>query len=328
MAVNGKKKALVLSGGGAKGAFQVGALEVLLDHPHYRHFDVICGISVGALNGTMLAMGKFDALMSVWEQVKDHPEKVYGGKVGKHGEIKALSAVWQAILRFKQKSILDLEPLRRLMDSLIQLDEDGKVPIEDEVELQIGAVSLLTGLLEAFNPRTTDGQSFKQAVLASATMPIIWPPVQIIAQGPDAVWIDGGVRDTSPIRFALGEGVDEIVVVNCTPEDKPLPPREAGQIKHILDVFKRSLVDIAMNEVFLCDLSTFREINELIDLLNQQHPGTRIMRKDGRPYRKIDSLIIEPDHHLPDVLDFTGEAIGGSWAHGRDRARAALGLAG
>lgn len=327
MAGEQKKKALVLSGGGAKGAFQVGALEVLLDQPNYQHFDVIAGISVGALNGVMVSMGQFDRLTELWDEVKGHPEKVYKGMVKPDGDITALSAIWQAIIRWKKKSILDLAPLRELIDRTVPLDDQGNIPVLPGVELRVGAVSLLHGELKAFDPKKVDGKTFKQAVLASASMPIIWQPIQIDSEGSHAVWIDGGVRDTSPIKFAIEQAVDEIVVINCTPEDIPLPLKQPGEIKHILDVFKRSLVDIAMNEVFLSDLSTFLKINDLLELMEQQYgAGKEIIREDGRPYRKIKSLIIEPDRHLPDVLNFTPEAIDNSREHGKQRARAALGL--
>ena len=69
-----RKFALVLSGGGFKGAFQVGALNYLKDNWNHiapeagpMHFDIIAGVSVGALNGAMMAMGKQDELNELWD---------------------------------------------------------------------------------------------------------------------------------------------------------------------------------------------------------------------------------------------------------------------
>ena len=60
-----KKVALVLSGGGAKGAFQFMAEKYAREVKGYR-WDIIAGVSVGALNGTMLAMGKYKQLEDIW----------------------------------------------------------------------------------------------------------------------------------------------------------------------------------------------------------------------------------------------------------------------
>ncbi|MCB9053224.1 MAG: patatin-like phospholipase family protein [Lewinellaceae bacterium] len=80
-----RKFALVLSGGGFKGAFQVGALNYLKDNWNHiapeagpMHFDIIAGVSVGALNGAMMAMGKQDELNELWDQVaKNGVEEIY-----------------------------------------------------------------------------------------------------------------------------------------------------------------------------------------------------------------------------------------------------------
>lgn len=67
------KRGLVLSGGGAKGAFQVGVLEYLHEKGKLD-FDIVCGVSVGALNATMVAQGEFDRLKELWEGIKESPD--------------------------------------------------------------------------------------------------------------------------------------------------------------------------------------------------------------------------------------------------------------
>ena len=59
-------RGLALEGGGAKGAFHVGALDAFFERG-YR-FDMIMGTSIGALNGAMVAEGEFDTLKRLWEQ--------------------------------------------------------------------------------------------------------------------------------------------------------------------------------------------------------------------------------------------------------------------
>ncbi len=98
-----KKTALVLSGGGAKGAFQCGAEKYAREVKGY-HWDIIAGVSVGALNGAMLAMEKYQRLYEVWNTISS--DQVYTGGFNLISIIKLL---------FGAKSFYGNEPLRRLL---------------------------------------------------------------------------------------------------------------------------------------------------------------------------------------------------------------------
>jgi NTE family protein len=71
-----KKTALILSGGGAKGAFQCGAEKYAREVKGY-HWDILAGVSVGALNALMLSMSKFERLFEIWNTVTN--DQVYTG---------------------------------------------------------------------------------------------------------------------------------------------------------------------------------------------------------------------------------------------------------
>lgn len=82
------KYALVLSGGGFKGAFQLGALNYLKDHwttitgEKEFHFDIVAGVSVGALNGIMLSMNKIHELNSLWDLIAENGvEEIYTSSI-------------------------------------------------------------------------------------------------------------------------------------------------------------------------------------------------------------------------------------------------------
>ncbi len=92
-----KKYALVLSGGGFKGAYQLGALRFIKEHwkaitgtDGSMQFDIIAGVSVGALNGVLIASGQFDILESIWKLVRENGGKeIYeSGYVSNDGKIK------------------------------------------------------------------------------------------------------------------------------------------------------------------------------------------------------------------------------------------------
>ena len=131
-----KKTALILSGGGAKGAFQVAAEKYAREVKGY-HWDFIAGVSVGALNGAMLAMQKYDRLWQIWNTISDG--KVYTGGFN----------LWSAIkLVFGAKSFYGNEPLHSLLKQELEVDKIV-------TDLRIGSVSLVTGEYIQFNERIT-----------------------------------------------------------------------------------------------------------------------------------------------------------------------------
>jgi NTE family protein len=291
-----KKTALILSGGGAKGAFEAGAEKYAREEKGYA-WQIIAGVSVGALNATMLAMGKYQRLWEIWNNISN--DQVYTGGFN----------LWSVIrLAFGGKSFYGNEPLRRLMQA--EMD-----PSLVNADLRVGAVSLLTGEYVQFGG--TEPQ-LGRAVLASTVMPVIWTPVDISPAHRSMV--DGGVRNITPIGDVLDTEPDEIVIINCSPEaEAPLQTAPSN----VLDIGLRTL-DILLNQVFRSDMQNFVRTNALVKEAESQgavlHSPT-----NGRPLKYFDCKIIEPVAPLGDTLDFTQSAIQRSLHAGWNRAQAVLG---
>lgn len=128
-----KKVALVLSGGGAKGAFQYRAEKYAREEKNYK-WDIIAGVSVGALNGTMLAMENYERLDELWGTIKR--SDIMTGKLNFWAVFKLL---------FGAKSVYGNKPLRRL----IQEEVD---PNNIKIDLRVGTVSLQTGEYKQHKP--------------------------------------------------------------------------------------------------------------------------------------------------------------------------------
>ena len=293
-----KKKALVLSGGGAKGAFQIGAEQYAREVKGYT-WDVIAGVSVGALNGAMLAMQKYDRLLEIWNTVSD--EKIYTGGFNLLSGLK--------ILFRGDKSFYDNEPLKKQIMQEVE-------PDKFKVDLRIGAVSLQSGEYVIFKP---GDPQLAEAILASTVMPIIWTPVDISPTYQSMV--DGGVRNASPLGDVLDADPDEIVVINCgcrTPVPQPQPPHS------IVDIGGRMLA-IMLNEMFVGDMQEFLRVNALVQEAAAQG-ATLLHPSNGRPLKYVELKIIEPDHDsdLGDTLDFSQPSVQRGIRAGRERAEQVL----
>ncbi len=290
-----KKTALILSGGGAKGAFQAAAEKYAREVKGY-HWDIIAGVSVGALNGGMLAMEKYARLWQIWNTINN--DKVYTGGFNFTSLIGLL---------FGARSFYGNEPLYKMLKK--ELD-----PSLIRVDLRIGAVSLLSGEYVRFGK---DSPNLGKAILASTVMPVIWTPVEISRDYPEMV--DGGVRNISPIGDVLDADPDEIVIINCGAEAiDPL----AGPPKTVVNIGMRTL-DILLNELFVSDMREFQRTNRLVQQAAAQ--GVTLTSSSGKPLKYFDCKIIEPISPLGDTLDFSQATIQASLTAGEERARQVLG---
>jgi NTE family protein len=291
-----KKIALVLSGGGARGAFQVGAEKYAREAKGY-HWNIIAGVSVGAMNGAMLAMHRYDRLLEIWQSISN--DQVYTGGFNLLSLVKIV---------FGARSFYGNGPLQKLMQGEFAA---GRI-IED---LRVGAVSLVSGRYVQF---TKESLELSKAILASASIPVVWPPVDVSSD--DVAMVDGGVRNITPVGDVLALEPDEIVIINC---GNARPPATPGAAANVLSIGMRTL-DIMQNEIFINDMKEFLRINALVREAEQQgvvlhHPKT------GRPLKYYPCQVIEPDDDLGEVLDFSQGSVQASLRAGVRRAREVLG---
>ena len=265
------KRGLVLSGGGAKGAFQLGALEYIHEKGKLD-FDIICGVSVGALNGTMVAQGEFDKLKELWLGIED-AQSIYK-KLG-----------WLKVVLGKP-SLNDNEPLKNLIRDYVDPVKIDKNFTKQGKILRVGVVSLTSGKYKAIAPTHS---SFLQMLAASTTIPVMFEAFNISAD--DFQMVDGGVRNITPLKDAIDAGANEIVVVLASPRKvKP------GKFDHenILEVIARTF-DILSNEVYINDIENCIWYNE-----NMVNDGV---------HRNIDLKIIEPEDYFMGTLEFNPDKI-------------------
>src|ERR1043166_85392 len=155
-----RRATLVLSGGGAKGAFQVGAEQVLREEAGFE-WEGVFGVSVGGLNGALVAQREYARLLEVWKTIKE--TDVYR----KFGWFKV---AWRLAPQHKT-GLYDGPPLR----ATIQRHIGGRA---FAIPFHVGRVSLVSGLYELVS---TPDTGILDAIWESATMPVIWEPIGIVA---------------------------------------------------------------------------------------------------------------------------------------------------
>lgn len=198
--------AFVLSGGGAYGAVQVGMLRAL--HECGVRPDLVVGSSVGALNGSMVALdpdGAVDRLTEIWSNVD--LETVFGpARRGTRGVSMA------ARMARTRTSLFSDEQLARLIAR--------HAPANTFVELAMPFAAMVTDHLTGEARAVTEGR-LGPALAASAAIPGVLPPVEIGG----TTYVDGGVAAMFPTRQARRMGAETIVLLDATPNDpRPTPP--------------------------------------------------------------------------------------------------------
>ncbi|HSD12747.1 MAG TPA: patatin-like phospholipase family protein [Patescibacteria group bacterium] len=290
-----KKVALVLSGGGAKGAFQVGAEKYAREKKGYR-WSIISGVSIGAANGAFLAAGRHDRLLEIWNGIT--PEKIFGkGRNAFHVGRRLLNG---------SASLFDNDRIKALAD---EID-----PADIRIDFIVGAVSLVTGAFHAFRP---SDPNFKKALLASGSLPLVFPPVDVSDDLP--AMVDGGTRNVSPLGLVRDSEPDEIVVMNCS-SAASLPIKAAPT--SALKISQRAS-EIAMFEIFSNDVGNFLRTNRLVEQAAAK--GVTLVNADGRPLRRYPITIIEPDERLGETTDFSQAHIRRAFDAGWEKAKKVLG---
>jgi NTE family protein len=197
------KTAFVLAGGGSRGAAQVGMLAALVSRG--IHPDAVYGSSVGAVNAAGFVADPtsvgVERMATIWRGLTS--EDVFP-----HGRV---PAPWRFLQQ--RESVHPNDGLRRVVTTGAGIErfEEAKVP------LQVVATSLTDGRAKWFS-----SGSLTEAVLASAALPSLLPPVRIDG----GFYIDGGVVDNVPISRAMEQGCNRIFVLLCGPlHYMPASPR-------------------------------------------------------------------------------------------------------
>jgi len=278
------KTALVISGGGSKGAFAVGALKAMFARNPALQFNILVGTSTGALIAPLATSKDIGLLEQLYTTVRTDD----------------VITTYNAGNRFlTADSIFGVEPLAGLLrqyytDAFFQ-DLAGR---PYHVLLATGCLQTLEAVY--FSSRPLDlptahqvipvhkADHFRRAVLASACQPVFMPPIEVVPGAqPLRQYVDGGVREYAGIQLAIEQGADEVFVILLSAElNTPVEKRYTS----VPDILMRT-VEIFTEDVGENDLAIPRLYNSALEYME----GVRAnLKAHGIPEQKIEELLSVP----------------------------------
>jgi len=210
-----KKVGLCLTGGGAKGAYQIGALEALNELGLYDQFVSFSGTSIGAANVSVLASKSIDAVKKVWMNLPDNALV---------SEKPVMSLIWEEGLKTIEKGIYSMDTFEKVMMSQIDYQElkrkEVYVTVSEVGQADRSLLEIFTSSYEHYIKKNgkavyvplhnLDQATIMNAVKASCSIPIVFPPVI----SDNKKYYDGGLFDNTPVIPLIEAGCTEIYIID------------------------------------------------------------------------------------------------------------------
>jgi NTE family protein len=312
MAPSDQKIGLVLPGGGARAAYQVGALRAIADLLPARAvnpFPIVTGTSAGAVNATAIAVhaDRFRVAVGNLERVwrNFHVEQVFRAdtvsmmRSGLHWLFAMLSGGW---LLPPPRSLFDNTPLRELLKAQFDFASVRRSIDAGHLDaLAMSAAGYVSARSVSFyiakpgcEPWSRMRRSGEPAelsldhLMASVAVPFLFPPVLL----GDEYYGDGAMREANPFSAAIHLGAQRLLVVGTRNEAKT-PSATPPQCPTFGQIFGYML-DSLFSDGLYSDLERLTQLNQLVDTMGPIEDG-------GLRLRRIDMLVLLPSRDLSEV---------------------------
>jgi NTE family protein len=321
------KTGLILTGGGARAAYQVGVLDAIASilrdagwAPERNPFNVVCGTSAGAINATALAcridnFGRsVQSLMDVWSNFT--VDQVY--RADSLGIIRS-GARWLSLFSFgwllrkwhanPPQSLLDNTPLVTLLHRLLDLPRLDRALSSGVLDaLAVTASSYTGGQHVTFYQSESEFDPWKRIqrsairdqisvehLLASAAIPFIFPAVPIFYDGHCEYFGDGSMRQTAPLSPVIHLGANKVLVVGAgrMGGEKRSAQDPAAQYPTLAQVAGHALSSIFLDGLAV-DIERIRRVNQTLSFLTPE-------QRSRTPLRPIETLVIAPSQRIDDI---------------------------
>jgi len=311
-----KKVGLILSGGGARAAYQVGvlkAIQKIVPRDTINPFDIIAGTSAGAINGVALASYAENYrigirhLERIWSNFS--PEQIY--RTDFWGVSSCLGRLARTTLigrRFKHDrvSLLDSAPLRELLGEVIQFDNIQKAIDNGALHamcvtgsgLESGeSVSFFQGHYSITNWQRHRRIGYRARVtldhlMASSAIPMVFPSVKINEE----YYADGAVRQLAPISPALHLGAEKVLVIGVSGAAHKRKERIALTGYPTPAKVMGHMLNAAFLDSMETDVERLQRINRTVNMIPEN-----VRKKHGMELKPIDLLEISPSQSLDEI---------------------------
>ena len=326
----GARRALVLSGGGARGAYEAGVVSQL--YAQGETFDVICGTSIGAINGALVAQRPEEAtLRAVWSTIskvgviKEIPmvqsaQKVMGDlqTAQADGGFKKIGDLFHALddarglfpisQFFTIAGGLDPAPVAAFLKANLNFAQLTLPFVFATTNLTHGASQVFFKFPDGWdgaahfaaeepNAIAVNADSYAEAVRASGAIPIAFPPVAIPALPAPQLgsqFVDGGVANNTPIGQAVDAGADDITVIFMDPKSDAPDNYPTGNLAQIASACYAVMAQTILQADFDLALRTNKAAAGV--------PGKRVIAlREIRPKAALPLTILDFDKQ--DLID-------------------------
>ena len=321
-------RGLILSGGGARGAYQVGVLLAIGDELGCKvggtpmPFDVVTGVSVGAINAAALVSraenfcASIDHLSRLWSELRSH--KVY--RTDPPEVIRRLAQYlgsgffgWAGLKA--PQSLLNNQPLRDLLNREIDFDQLAR-NVEGETldAIAITASSYEDGMSISYYHGSTPTRPWERSrrtgrpsrinaehVMASAALPFVFPSISI----DNDYFGDGALRQTAPLSPAVHLGCNKLFVIGARDLKIGGEPHTDHMPYPATGVIAGQLLDIVFNDNLEADVERLKRINATLEAMIPE-------RRAMTDLRQIDVLTINPSEDIRNIAGAHAQEMPGT----------------
>jgi len=332
------KRAIVLSGGGARGAYEAGVLRFILDDlPRLKgiqpDFEILCGTSVGAIHACFLAATadeterRGERLADIWHRMKVHeifkfttsdffrlPRRIMGVK-------RVAQQLRDGQRPDRLYGLLDTEPLERLVLQSIPWRGIRRNLRTGRIDtVCVAATQIATGRAVLFcdsdrpelppwanvsNLRMQRIRLSPLHALASAAIPLLFPSVRVGAR----YYADGGLRLNTPLAPAVRLGADKVMVIGLTHPVGPSVNEATAQERTAEFGNPMYLFGKVLNALMLSpietDIARLQFVNDILDAGSEafgpdfvERLNTQLDSHEDRALKRIENLVVRPSEDL------------------------------
>ena len=331
-----KKLGLVLSGGGARGAYQAGVLlavhEICESSGVPLRYDFLSGVSAGAINASSLAANcdnlkvAAESLCTLWSEV--HFDKVFStdsmtmGKIG----LQWMTELAGIVNNTPGRALLDTSPLRNLIhDNMNDEKVEKNIDAGHLTALCITSIDYARSATTTFiqgkdilpswdkgrkrSERTTISTDH---IMASSAIPLLFPPVKV----DNRFFGDGAVRNHAPCSPVIYLGAEKILVIGVRKQSSTAYEARAGQSSSAPSVAR--VVNTILNGVLLDaveqDVERLRRLNDYASALSPQHQQQISLRPLDHlfisPSADIGEIAVQKAQKLPRIIRYLMKGLG------------------